>query len=80
MADLIDTAIINRPDEFSQFEMKISENGALVDKAGWGGLYGNPLTTQQIIIRNPGLVQIEFSGNRVMVSVEILVKKEGNIG
>jgi type II secretory pathway pseudopilin PulG len=80
MADLIDTAIVNRPDEFSQFEMKISENGALVDKAGWGGLYGNPLTTQQIIIRNPGLVQIEFSGNRVMVSIEILVKKEGNIG
>ena len=77
-ADLIDTAIVNRPDESSQFEMKISENGALVDKAGWGGLYGNPLTTQEIVIRNPGLVQIEFSGNRVMVSSEILVKKEGN--
>jgi hypothetical protein len=79
-ANLIDTAIVNRPDEFSQFEMKISKNGALIDKAGWGGLYGNPLTTQEIVIRNPGLVQIEFSGNLVMVSSEILVKKEGNIG
>jgi hypothetical protein len=59
--------------------MKISENGVLIDKAGWGGLYGNPLTTQEIVIRNPGLLQIEFSGNLVMVSTEILVKKEGNI-
>jgi hypothetical protein len=53
-AGVIDTAIVNRPDEFAQFEMKISENGVLLDKAGWGGLYGNPLTTREIVIRNPG--------------------------
>jgi hypothetical protein len=75
----IDTAIINRPDEFAWFEMKIYENESLYDKQGWGGLYGIPLTMQETVIRNPGMYEIEFSGQEVAVSSEILVKKEGNI-
>ncbi len=75
----IDTAVINRPDEFAWFEMKIYENESLYDKQGWGGLYGIPLTTQEMVIRNPGMYEIEFSGQEVTVSSEILVKKEGNI-
>ena len=75
----IDTAIINRVDEFAWFEMKIYENESLYDKQGWGGLYGIPLTMQEIVIRNPGMYEIEFSGYEVRVNSEVLVKKEGNI-
>jgi hypothetical protein len=75
----IDTAIINRPDEFAWFEMKIYENESLYDTQGWGGLYGIPLTMQEIVIRNPGMYEIEFSGYEVRVNSEVLVKKEGNI-
>jgi hypothetical protein len=75
----IDTAIINRPDEFAWFEMQIYENKSLYDKQGWGGLYGIPLTMQEIVIRNPGIYEIEFSGYEVTVNSEVLVKKEGNI-
>ena len=75
----IDTAVVNRPDEFASFELKIYDNGSLYDKQGWGVLYGIPLTTQEIVIRNPGMFQIEFSGHEVTVSSEVLVKKEGNI-
>jgi hypothetical protein len=78
-AKLIDTAIINRPDEFAWFELKISNESGLYDKQGWGVLYGIPLTTQEIVIRNPGMYQIEFSGQNVIVSSEVRVKKEGNI-
>jgi hypothetical protein len=78
-AKLIDTAIINRPDEFAWFELKISNESGLYDKQGWGVLYGIPLTTQEIVIRNPGTYQIEFSGQNVIVSSEVRVKKEGNI-
>jgi len=75
----IDTAIVNRPNEFAWFELKIYDNGSLYDKQGWGVLYGIPLTTQEIVIRNPGMYQIEFSGHEAIVSSEVLVKKEGNI-
>jgi len=34
---------------------------------------------QEIVIRNPGMYEIEFSGQEVIVSSEVLVKKEGNI-
>jgi len=75
----IDTAIVDRPDEFAWFELKISDNGILYDKQGWGIEYWIPLTTQEIVIRNPGMYQIEFSGHEVIVSSEVLVKREGNI-
>jgi hypothetical protein len=75
----IDTAIVIRPDEFAWFELNISNESSLYDKQGWGVLYGIPLTTQEIVIRNPGMYHIEFSGHEVIVSSEILVKKEGNI-
>jgi hypothetical protein len=75
----IDTAIINRPDEFAWFEMQIYENKSLYDKQGWGGLYGIPRTMQEIVLRNPGIYEIEFSGYEVTVNSEVLVKKEGNI-
>jgi hypothetical protein len=78
-ARLIDTAIVNRPDEFAWFELKIYDQGDLYDQQGWGRIYGIPLTTQEIVIRNPGMYQIEFSGRNVIVSSEVLVKKEGNI-
>jgi hypothetical protein len=42
-------------------------------------LYGIPLTSQEIVVRNPGIYKIEFSGYEVMVDSEVLVKKEGNI-
>jgi hypothetical protein len=75
----IDTAIVNRPDEFAWFELKVFNESDLYDQQGWGRLYGIPLTTQEIVIRNPGMYQIEFSGRNVIVSSEVLVKKEGNI-
>ena len=74
----IDTAIINRSDEFAWFEMNIYNNDSLYDKQGWGRVYGIPLTTQEVVIRNPGLYKIEFAGYAVMVDSEVLVKKEGN--
>ena len=78
-AEKIDTAIVNRPDEFAWFELKVYNESGLYDQQGWGRLYGIPLTTQEIVIRNPGMYQIEFSGRNVIVSSEVLVKKEGNI-
>jgi hypothetical protein len=75
----IDTAIVTRPDEFAWFELKIYDNGSLYDNQGWGVLYGIPLTTQEVVIRNSGMFQIEFSGQNVIASSEVLVKKEGNI-
>ena len=75
----IDTAIVTRPDEFAWFELTISNESGLYDKEGWGRLYGIPLTSQEIVIRNPGIYQIEFSGQNVVASSEVLVKKEGNI-
>jgi hypothetical protein len=74
-----DTAIVNRPDEFAWFELKIYDKDGLYEKQGWGRIYGIPLTTQEIVIRNGGMYQIEFSGQEVTVSSEVLVKKEGNI-
>jgi hypothetical protein len=74
-----DTVTVNRPDEFAWFELKIYDQSGLYNRQGWGRLYGIPLTTQEIVIRNPGLYQIEFSGQEVSVSSEVLVKKEGNI-
>lgn len=74
-----DTAIVNRPDEFSWFELKIYDQDGLYDKQGWGRLYGIPLTTQEIVIRNESSYRIEFSGEDVTVNSEVLVKKEGNI-
>jgi hypothetical protein len=74
-----DTVTVNRPDEFAWFELKIYDQDGLYTRQGWGRLYGIPLTTQEIVIRNPGIYQIEFSGQEVSVSSDILVKKEGNI-
>jgi hypothetical protein len=76
---LIDTAIVNRPSEFAWFELKIYNNDSLYDREGWGRVYGIPLSTQEIVLRNPGMYQIEFSGQNVAVNSEVLVKKEGNI-
>ena len=74
-----DTAIVNRPDEFAWFELKIYDKGGLYTKHGWGRIYGIPLTQQEIVVRGDGMYQIEFSGQEVTVSSEVLVKKEGNI-
>ena len=74
-----DTAIVNRPDEFAWFELKIYDKSGLYTKQGWGRLYASPLTMQEIVIRNDGMYQIEFSGQEVSVSSEVMVKKEGNI-
>jgi hypothetical protein len=74
-----DTATVNRPDEFAWFELKIYDKSGLYTRQGWGRLYGIPLTTQEIVVRNDGTYQIEFSGQAVAVSSEVLVKKEGNI-
>ena len=78
-AGKIDTAIVNRPDEFAWFELKIYDKDGLNNRQGWGRIYGIPLTPQELVLRNPGMYQIEFSGREVIVSSEVLVKKEGNI-
>ncbi len=75
----IDTAIVNRPDESAWFELKIYNKDGLYDKQGWGREYGIPSSRQEILVRNPGIYQVEFSGRLVTVNSEILVKKEGNI-
>ena len=75
----INTTTINRPDESAWFEAKISRDNVLYDQEGWGGIYGNPLSVQEIVIRDVGKYQIEFSGRLTTVSTEVLVKKEGNI-
>jgi hypothetical protein len=75
----IDTAVLTRPDEFAWFEIKIYENDTLDDTTGWGGLYGIPSTKQEVVLRNPGMYQLEFSGHLVTVASEVLVKKAGNI-
>jgi hypothetical protein len=76
---VIDNATINRPDEEAWFEVKMYRNGVIYDKQGWGGVYGIPLYSQEIVIRDEGRYQIEFSGRFVTVSSEVLVKREGNI-
>jgi len=78
-ADLIDTAIINRPDEEAWFKVTIYKNGTLYDQEGWGRSYTNPLGQQEIVIRDTGKYQIEFSGHEANVSTQVLVKKQGNI-
>jgi hypothetical protein len=78
-ADLIDTAIIDRPDEEAWFEVKIYQNGTLYDQEGWGKTYTDPLEQMEIVIRDTGKYQIEFSGHEANVSTQILVKKQGNI-
>jgi len=75
----INTTTLTRPDEFAWFELKIYDEEGLSQKQGWGRLYGIPPTTQEIVIRDGGRYQIEFSGQDVTVSSEVLVKKEGNI-
>jgi len=76
---IIDTAVVERPAETAYFTIKIYNNGTLKDTTGWGTIYGTPLTPQMIVIRDTGMSDIEFSGEQVTVSVEVLVKKEGNI-
>jgi hypothetical protein len=75
----INITTVNRPDESALFEIKISRNNVLYDQEGWGGIYGNPSSIQEIVIRDVGKYQIEFSGRFTTVSTEVLVKKEGNI-
>jgi hypothetical protein len=75
----IDTSVLTRPDEFAWFEIKIYENNTLNDTAGWGGLYGIPSDQQEIVLRNPGVYQLEFSGHLVSVASKVMVKREGNI-
>jgi hypothetical protein len=75
----IDTAVLTRPDEFAWFEIKIYENETLNETTGWGGLYGIPSNKQEVVLRNPGMYQLEFSGHQVTVASEVLVKKAGNI-
>lgn len=78
-AKVIDTATIDRPDEEAWFEVKMYRNGVIYDNEGWGGVYGIPLYSQEIVIRDEGSYQIEFSGRFTTVSSEVLVKREGNI-
>jgi hypothetical protein len=78
-AKLIDTAVVTRPAETAYFTIKIYNNGTLKNTLGWGTIYGTPLTPQMIIIRDTGMSDIQFSGEQVTVSTEVLVKKEGNI-
>jgi len=78
-ADLLDTAVIDRPDEESWFEVKIYRNGTIYDQNGWGRTYANPLGEQEIVIRNEGDYQIEFSGHEATVSTKVLVKRLGNV-
>jgi hypothetical protein len=75
----IDTAVVNRSDESAWFEIKISDNDGLYEKVGWGRIYGIPSDMQQIVLRTENMYQIEFSGQKVTVDLEVLVKKEGNI-
>jgi hypothetical protein len=74
-----DTTTVIRPGEFAWFELKIYDKSGLYSRQGWGREYAIPLTTQEIVVRNDGMYQIEFSGQAVTVSSEVLVKKEGNI-
>jgi len=74
-----DTATVIRPGEFAWFELKIYDKSGLYSRQGWGREYAIPLTTQEIVVRNDGMYRIEFSGQAVAVSSEVLVKKEGNI-
>ncbi|MGA2913804.1 MAG: hypothetical protein ABSE07_09850 [Methanoregula sp.] len=78
-AKLIDTATIDRPDEFARFEVKINKDSTLYDQEGWGRIYGDPLSQQEIVIRDAGEYQIEFSGDLATVNTEVLVKRAGNI-
>ena len=78
-ADLIDTAVIDRPDEEAWFDIQVYRNGTLYEQDGWGRTYTNPLEQQEIVIRNEGDYQIVFSGHRAMVSTDVLVKRLGNI-
>jgi hypothetical protein len=73
------TAIITRSDEFGWFEIKIYNNEGLFDQEGWGRIYDIPLTRQEVVIRNESMYQIAFSGQKVTVDLEVLVKREGNI-
>jgi len=76
---LINSTVVKRPTEDAYFTIKIYNNGTLIDAAGWGTVYGTPLTTQMIVIRDTGMTDIELSGEQVTVSTEVFVKKEGNI-
>jgi hypothetical protein len=76
---IIDTAVVNRPDESAWFELKIYNEDGIYDKQGWGREYGISSSTQEIFVRNPGVYHLEFSGRLVTVDSEVLVKKEGNI-
>jgi hypothetical protein len=76
---LIDSAVVERPAESAHFTINIYNNGTLIDTAGWGTIYGTPLTPQMIVIRDTGMTDIELSGEQVTVSTEVFVKKEGNI-
>ena len=71
----IDTAIVTRPDEFAWFEVKIYQNGTRNETVGWGGLYGIPSTREEVVLRNPGIYQLEFSGHAVTVASEGTGKK-----
>ena len=75
----IDTAIVNRSDESAWFEIQIFNNDGLYDKGGWGSIYGIPMTQQEIVLRTEDMYHLEFSGQKVNVDLEVLVKKEGNI-
>jgi hypothetical protein len=78
-AKLINSSVVKRPTEAAYFTIKIYNNGMLKDTLGWGTIYGTPLAPQMIVIRDTGMSDIEFSGEQVTVSTEVLVKKEGNI-
>jgi hypothetical protein len=78
-AKVINSTVVKRPSEAAYFTIKIFNNGMLKDTLGWGTIYGTPLTPQMVVIRDTGMSDIEFSGEQVMVSTEVFVKKEGNI-
>jgi hypothetical protein len=74
-----DNATVIRPSESAFFEITTTKDNVLYDQEGWGGIYGIPSANQEVMFRESGNYEIEFSGDLVTVSTEVLVKREGNI-
>jgi hypothetical protein len=73
---------IERPYEDAWFTVVVRdmETGKIVLEDGWGRTYPNSLElTRKIALYKYGKYRFEFSGNYVFVTMDMKVKKEGNI-
>jgi hypothetical protein len=73
---------IERPYEDAWFKIVVRDmvTGKIVLEDGWGRTYPNSLElTRKIALYKYGKYRFEFSGNYVFVTMDMKVKKEGNI-